>query len=63
MQWKLFDAYKVNYGYDIEIKENGMIMETNSATELTVIGANFSSVRRQNLQGAIVCSIFHKQIE
>lgn len=59
MQWKLFDAYKINYGYVIEIGENGMIIETNSTNNLSVIGANFSSVRRQNLKGAIVCFIFY----
>lgn len=55
LQWKLFDAYKINYGYDIEIGGNGMIIETNSTNELSVVGANFSSKRRQNLKGAIVC--------
>lgn len=54
MQWKLFDAYKINYDYNIEIEENGSIIETNSTNELSVVGANFSSVRRQNLKGAIV---------
>lgn len=55
IRWKLFDAYKLNYGYDIEIQENGIIIETNSPDELTIIGANFSSARRQNLKGTIVC--------
>lgn len=62
MQWKLFDAYKVNKGYDIEIGENGIIA-TNSANELNIIGANFSSMRRQNLKGAIVRSIFGNENE
>lgn len=53
-QWKLFDAYKVNYNYDIEIEENGSIIDMNSTNGLSIVGANFSSVRRQNLKGAIV---------
>lgn len=60
MQWKLFDVHKINYGYDIEIVENGMIIATASANELGVVGANFSSSRRQNLKGAIVCFEFLK---
>lgn len=54
IHWKLFDAYKINYGYEVEIGENGMIIEMNSTNEINVLGANFSSVRRQNLKGAIV---------
>lgn len=54
VRWKLFDAYKINYGYDTEIGENGIIIGTNSSNELSVVGANFSSMRRQNLKGAIV---------
>lgn len=57
LRWKLFDAYKVNYGYGIECKANGMIIAASSADEMHVIGANFSSARRQNLKGAIVCSM------
>lgn len=49
MQWQLFDAYKLNYGYDIEISLNGMIVIVND--EPTVVEANFSPARRRNLKG------------
>lgn len=51
-QWQLFDAYKINHGYDIIISSNGMIVSIDD--ELTVTGADFSPARRQNLKGAIV---------
>lgn len=58
LQWKLFDVYKLNYGYDIEITENGMIETVGDNDDLNVIGANFSSARRQNLKGVnITCGL------
>lgn len=57
-QWKLFDAYKLNHGYDIEISENGIIEAIEDTNELKVSGANFSSARRQNLQGVnVTCGL------
>lgn len=53
MQWQLFDVYKINHEYDIEIGKNGMILALND-DQLKVVGANFSSARRQNLKGTIV---------
>lgn len=62
IKWKLFDAYKLNVGYNITVNENGMIdMDDND--ELKVIGAKFSSVRRQNLKGVIAtCGLVVKFI-
>lgn len=58
IQWKLFDAYKLNYGYDIEITENGMIGSMENCDKLRVIDAKFSSVRRQNLMGVnVTCGL------
>lgn len=57
-QWKLFDAYKLNFGYNIEITENGMIESMKYEDKLSVIGAKFSSVRRQNLKGVnVTCGL------
>lgn len=53
-EWTLFDAYKLNYGYNIDIVENGMISQLGNEDDLKVIGANFSTARRQNLNGAKV---------
>lgn len=54
MIWQLFDAYKFNHGYDIEISPNGMIHNIDSNDSFNLVDANFSSARRQNLKGAIV---------
>lgn len=53
LQWKLFDAFKFNLGYDIEINENGMIQAMENGS-LTFSGTNFSPMRRQNLKGVNV---------
>ncbi|XP_055300052.1 glutamate receptor ionotropic, kainate 2-like [Sitodiplosis mosellana] len=58
IQWKLFDAYKLNYGYDIEITENGVIEAITNMNGLIVSAANFSYTRRQNLKGInITCGL------
>lgn len=57
VKWKLFDAYKINYGFHTEIGENGIMIRNNSVNESNIIGANFSSTRRQNLKGVTVRSI------
>ena len=58
MKWQLFDAYKLNDGYDIEITENGLIEAITHSDDLIVTGANFSSTRRQNLKGVnITCGL------
>lgn len=55
-QWKLFDAYKLNREYDIQITENGMIEQWNDG--LHVVGADFSTARRQNLNGVnVTCGL------
>lgn len=54
IQYQLYDAFKLNNGYDIEVIENGMITALDSCDELQVIKANFSAARRQNLKGVIV---------
>lgn len=57
-EWKLFDAYKLNHGYEIEISENGMIVEIADVDEFKVVGANFSTARRQNLNGVnVTCGL------
>lgn len=57
-QWKLFDAYKLNHGYQIEITENGIIEAVNNIDGLKVSKANFSSTRRKNLKGVnITCGL------
>lgn len=50
MHWLLFDAYKIDYGYEIEIFQNGMIY-TNENNTLELSGANFLAKRRMNLKG------------
>lgn len=59
IHWNLFDAYKLNYGYDIEITENGVIEAAANANDLMVVsGADFSSARRRNLNGVnITCGL------
>lgn len=60
--WKLFDAYKLNLGYDIEINENGIIAAMEN-DELQVIGADYSSSRRKNLKAVRVnCGLVVKLI-
>lgn len=57
-EWKLFDAYKLNDGYDIEITENGIIESMIITDGLKVSGANFAAARRQNLKGVnITCGL------
>lgn len=57
-EWKLFDAYKLNVGYDIEITENGIIESMQVTDRLKVSEANFSATRRQNLKGVnITCGL------
>lgn len=56
IEWTLFDAYKLNYGYNIEISENGAILQFQN--DLRVIAANFSTARRQNLKGVnVTCGL------
>lgn len=56
VQWKFFDIYKLNYGYDSEISENGMLVS--GAVDNDLVGMNFSSARRQNLQGVnVTCGL------
>lgn len=58
IEWKLFDAYKLNDGYDIEIIENGIMESMIITDELKVSGANFDAKRRQNLKGVnITCGL------
>lgn len=58
IEWTLFDAFKLNYGYGIEISENGMIVKIANDDELKVVGANFSTARRQNLNGVnVTCGL------
>lgn len=49
MKWLLFDAYKVDYNFDMEIFANGMI-ETASNGVITINGTNFFAERRMNLR-------------
>lgn len=51
MKWQLYDAYKLNDEYDIEITANGVIEAIPNSDDLIVIGTNFSPTRRQNLKG------------
>lgn len=59
MQWILFDAYKFNFDYDINIIERGFIQEkktengTCDSINLNVNG-DFSSIRRSNLHGIVL---------
>lgn len=58
IKWQLFDAYKLNDAYDIEMTENGVIEAITNSDDLIVTGANFSSTRRQNLKGVnITCGL------
>ncbi|XP_031622981.1 uncharacterized protein LOC116340566 [Contarinia nasturtii] len=59
IQWKMFDAYKLNYGYDSEVMENGYVIEFGPANEdLMIVEMNFSSARRQNLKGVnVTCGL------
>lgn len=62
VQWKLFDAYKFNRGYNVEITENGRIETMGGEDdEWHVVGANFSTARRQNLKGInVTCGLVVK---
>lgn len=61
LQWQLFDAYKLNYGYNIVVSSNGFITTKNDSLE--VIDANFSSTRRQNLNGVnVTCGLMVNDI-
>lgn len=50
IQWAIFDAYKVDYGYEMEVSQNGII-EASENNALTFNGANFFAKRRKNLKG------------
>lgn len=61
LHWQLFDAYKLNYGYNIVVSSNGFITTKNDSLE--VIDANFSSTRRQNLNGVnVTCGLMVNDI-
>lgn len=50
MQWLLFDVYKIDYGYEIEIFQNGII-NARENNALTLNETNFLATRRKNLKG------------
>lgn len=59
MQWILFDAYKFNFDYDINIMERGSIQEKNTENEICDsndlnVNGDFSSIRRSNLHGIVL---------
>ncbi|XP_031622982.1 glutamate receptor 1-like [Contarinia nasturtii] len=57
MRWILFDAYKIDYGNDIDIYPNGII-ETSANGTLMLSGLNVFARRRQNLKGlSIPCGL------
>lgn len=57
MQWLLFDAYKIDYTYDIEIFQNGIIEATEN-NALILNGTNFLAKRRMNLRNVhIPCGL------
>lgn len=62
IQWVLFDAFKLNYGYNIDISQNGIILHnSNDDDDWQVIGANFSTARRQDLKGVnVTCGLVVK---
>lgn len=51
--WFLYDAFKLNRGYDVEFTERGFITESEVDGKMEVKG-NFSSSRRHNLKGVAV---------
>lgn len=57
MKWLLFDAYKVDYDFDMEVYENGII-DTTANGSLEVKGISYLAKRRTNLRGiSIPCGL------
>lgn len=57
MKWLLFDAYKVDYDFDMEVYENGII-DTTANGSLEVKGISYLAKRRKNLRGiSIPCGL------
>lgn len=57
MQWLLFDAYRVDNDYDIEITQNGKI-ELSMNNTLLLSDINLLAMRRKNLKGlSIPCGL------
>lgn len=62
MQWTLYDAYKVDYDYNIIISQNGLIESSANGT-MVVSGSNFFAKRRKNLNGiSLPCGLVVKNV-
>lgn len=56
-EWLLFDVYRVDNDYDIEITQNGKIEASNNDT-LLLNDINLFAIRRKNLKGlSIPCGL------
>lgn len=57
MHWLLFDMYRIDHDYDLEVFPNGL-MNSNANGALKLIGADFLAYRRKNLKGlSIPCGL------